>query len=93
LFCEKMIVSLLILIAAAAVSRAQPPFASSSFTDRGAVAQDFGYVVSDLPRYTFCPTTTQQMSEIVSYAKQNDLKLVVRGRGHSTLAKLNLNQL
>lgn len=24
------------------------------------------------------------MSEIVSYAKQNDLKLVVRGRGHST---------
>jgi cytokinin dehydrogenase len=50
---------------------------------RDIVASDFGHVVVRRPQAVLCPTTTEQVAQVVKFAARNSISVSTRGGGHS----------
>src|SRR5215216_1358028 len=51
---------------------------------RVAIAQDYGGYVQHVPAGVLCATTVEEGVAAVRYARHHNLKVAVRGAGHST---------
>lgn len=70
---------------------------------RDIVATDFGRIAARRPHAVVCPTTTEEVAQVVKFAARNSLAVGTRGSGHSqsgqslsgqiVLAMTSLNQI
>ncbi len=56
-----------------------------------AAADDFGHIIHRTPMAVLEPGSVEDIAKMVRYARRNDLKIAMRGQGHSTYGQAQVN--